>query len=223
MLRLTDARDFRRTGTGVALITGSLLILGGNLVAPHGANERASLDALAASPVRGDLAAIMTLLGMSLIVCGAVGTMHLLRHRAVVFGNIGGLLTVVGLMAYAVAATGYFEVKAVRAVDVDAVVRIEEVMAGAAVVTVLVLALIAAPAGLLLLLIGLWRAGQLPIWPSVALFLGLAALQFGGGATVTAISSLLIVAALGSTGIAVLRMSDDSWDQVSTERETAPI
>jgi hypothetical protein len=91
-----DASRFRRTALGLCLIGGPLVALIRGLFPQWEERDTtaAYLASMAASPVRAQVSAVRLYFGYLLIALGIFGIVHLLRHRSVVLGHVGGVLAV---------------------------------------------------------------------------------------------------------------------------------
>ena len=112
MLKIWDADNFRRTLAGLCLITAPLALGASDLirisVEGDAQGTRDQFDHIAASPGAWQVATILNMLGIVLFVPAVLGLLHLLHHRGVVLGHIGGGLLLIGLLGYAAHNAGYY-------------------------------------------------------------------------------------------------------------------
>lgn len=97
MLKINDANNFRRTGAGFCLIAAPLAGLASALITPRftgGMGEE--LAAISEYTGRWLVGEFLNLITFFLFMLAALGILHLLRHRAVVLGHLGGGLVLLG-------------------------------------------------------------------------------------------------------------------------------
>src|SRR5262245_43633782 len=100
---LSNATRFRRTTAGLCLILAPLFLLISDLLQtrdPFKSMEEL-LDTIASNQLSNDVAFGFAIYGFALMVPAVVGIIHLLRHRSVALGHIGGALVIVGLISFA--------------------------------------------------------------------------------------------------------------------------
>ena len=214
----SDSHHFRKTVAGCCMVVGPLLALVAFIVSPaiH-TGSAAQVAEVARHQDRFLLSTLLALAAVMLVIGAALGLMHMLRERMVAFGNAGGLLVLVGLIA-TMAATGV-------QLTLWAMVR-DGVQAGdvatwhalthdAAMVIPLVVVPWLAVIGYAVLAMGLYRAHAVDWWMSAMLALG--ALGITLAAPLASIAVGIVGAALflvgsGSIGMIVLRESDADWE-----------
>src|SRR3954447_21575996 len=98
MLRFSDARNFGRTLTGLALIAGPLVMLVASIVTPHTDNDNKlkELNSVAAHKSSYLYGSVLFLPGTLILLAASVGIIHLFRNRRVTLGQIAGSLLLVG-------------------------------------------------------------------------------------------------------------------------------
>jgi hypothetical protein len=215
MLKITDANNFRRTVAGLCLIAGPLVVLIGGLVANWEENDTtaAYLQALAESPTRAQISAVLLSFGFVLVAVGVFGIIHLLRHRAVVLGHVAGVLAVWGWVTLpGLLITDFYDLSLAQWSDRQAAIAISdraENYVGSAVMGVPVLL---GMIGLLLLGVALSRARFAPVWVPAILVLGWI-ISFLGPPTVVFFTTgwALDLVALGYIWLKILQMSDEDW------------
>jgi len=98
MLRFSDARNFGRTLTGLALIAGPLIMLVGGIISPNTDNDNKlkELNSVAAHKSAYIIGSALFLLSTIILLAASVGIIHLFRGRRVTLGQIAGSLLLVG-------------------------------------------------------------------------------------------------------------------------------
>ena len=101
MLRFSDARNFGRTLTGLALIVGPVLMLIGSVVSPDTSNDNKlkELNKVAAHKSAYLVGSLLFLLGTLVLLAASVGIIHLFRNRRVTLGQVAGSLLLLGTAA----------------------------------------------------------------------------------------------------------------------------
>jgi hypothetical protein len=216
MLKIRDATNFRRTATGLSLMGASLLTLAGMLATPWETEDNVSayLDALAANPVQGQIAATLLHFGFLLFVPGFLGLLNVLRDRGVVLGHVGAVLAAVGWISF----SGFLIVDfydlalaetLTRAEGVAVEEKIEEYPG---IFAFFLPGMIGAMLGPPLLGLALWRARYVGFWlPVLALAGSVAAVATPPGLLWSGVLGLLSVATWGYLGLRILRTRDESW------------
>src|SRR3954470_5199197 len=96
----TDSHHFRKTVAGCSMVAGPLLALVAFIVSPAlKSGSAAQVAEVARHQDRFLLSMLLSLAAVVLVIGGSLGLMHMLRERMVGFGNAGGLLALVGLLA----------------------------------------------------------------------------------------------------------------------------
>ena len=229
MLKINDANNFRRTGAGLCLIGGPLVALIGGLVTPWEESDTtaAYLAALAGSPERAQVSAVLLYFGYLLITGSVFGMLRLLRRRAVVLGHVAGALAIWGWVTLpGLLATDFYDLSLSQYGDRQAAVAISDRAGEYAGAAVMGLPVMAGIVGLALLLAALWRAGFVPVWVPLVYFAGTAVSFVGpAGAVFFTIGTAAWLASLGYVGIKVLGMSDEEWErgEVRAREEPEPV
>lgn len=213
---LSNATRLRRTVAGLCLLTGPVLLLAGNVLGTRGPTTPAAyLDAIAGRPAANEASIVVTVYGFLLMIGAVLGLLHLLRHRAVTLGHIGGGLLILGLVSFAfVAGTEYINIAA-SSPEAD---RSEMLALNTRVGESFGYNLINATEivgylfGTIILGIALAKARIISKAFALMLITGIV-LRFFGAAQFWLVFSgdLLMVAAYGCAGITVLRKSDEQW------------
>ncbi len=99
---ISNATKFRRTTAGLCLILAPLFLLISNLLQTRAPmSTQALLDAITARAAANELSFAFALYGFTLMAPATIGIVHLLRHRSVALGHIGGTLPIVGMVSFA--------------------------------------------------------------------------------------------------------------------------
>jgi hypothetical protein len=215
MLKIKDANNFRRTAAGLCLIAGPLLTLINGLVDPYGEKHTtaADLQAYAENPTRAQISALLLYFGYLLTAVGVFGIIHLLRHRAVVFGHVAGVLAVWGWLTLpGVLVSAYYDLSLAQWRNRQAAITIHDRAEGYIGSAIMGIPVLLGVLGVVLLGVALWRARVAPLWVPVVLLLGLAIIVFGPyGSVGWTIGNALWLVALGFLGLKIIRMSDEDW------------
>jgi hypothetical protein len=214
----SDSHHFRKTVAGCCMVVGPLLALAAFIVSPaiH-TGSAAQVAEVARHQDRFLLSTLLALAAVTLVIGAALGLMHMLRERMVTFGNVGGLLVLVGLIA-SMAATG-------AELTLWPMVR-DGVQAGDVATwhslthdTAMVIPLVVVPwlavIGYAVLAMGLYRAHAVDWWMSAMLALGALGITLSGplaSVAVGIVGAALFLVGSGSIGMIVLRESDADWE-----------
>jgi hypothetical protein len=216
VLKLGDANGFRRTALGLCLIAAPLVGLMSALIIPRftGGMEE-ELAAISEHTGRWLVGEALNLITFFLFTLAALGTLHLLRHRSVVLGHMGGGLVLLGAYFHG-AIIGFALVEVPLAESGGARDRIVEFANGmyeSIAFTIILFPFLSFFVGWILLAIALWRARVAPLW--VAATLGVASLSefFGPEAVSPELMFALFLIGLGYLGLRVLRLSAKDWER----------
>jgi hypothetical protein len=229
LLRFSDARNFGRTLTGLALIVGPLLMLAAGIISPDTDNDNKvkELNSIAAHKSGYIIGSVLFLLSTLVLLAASVGIIHLFRGRRVTLGQIAGSLLLIGtattfaFYAFSVAEYEMVNQKGLdRAVLADYLHKANNTAAGA---PIFILFLLGIVLGLILLAVALWRSGLVPKWAAALILVG-GVLAFAAGQSQVAsiINSVLLLIAFGMFSRTVLSMSDEEWD-APRERPQEPV
>src|SRR3954447_15659331 len=96
----TDSHYFRKTVAGCCMVVGPLLALVAFIVSPAlESGSAAQVAEVARHQDRFLLSMLLSLAAVALVIGGSLGLMHMLRERMGGYGNVGGTLALVGLIA----------------------------------------------------------------------------------------------------------------------------
>src|SRR5688500_4671410 len=101
----TSASSFRRTACGLLLLIGPAMILVASILDPASGEGDDTGDYLQAIVDDPDMAQVSTLLwmfGFAFTAIGIIGAVHVIRHRGVVFANLGAALALLGMIMFQV-------------------------------------------------------------------------------------------------------------------------
>jgi hypothetical protein len=227
-MSFSDSHHFRKTVAGCCMVVGPLTALAAFIVSPaFHSGSAAQVTEVARHQDRFLLATVLSLVAVALVVGGSLGLMHMLRERMVGYGNVGGLFTLVGLLA-TMAAVGsqamlWSMVKdGVQASDVTA-------WHSATHDTAMVIPLVAVPwlavVGFAVLAMGLYRAHAVDWWMAAMLALGALGITLAGplaSVAVGIVGAALFLVGMGSIGMLVLRESDADWEHTPDYRGLRP-
>jgi hypothetical protein len=216
MLKLGDANSFRRTALGLCMIAAPLVGLMSALITPRFTGGMGGeLAAISEHTGRWLVGEALNLITFFLFMLAALGTLHLLRHRSVVLGHMGGGLVLLGAFFHgAIIGFALVEVPLVESGDArDRMVAFANGMYESTAFTIILFPFLSFFVGWLLLAIALWRARVAPLW--VAATLGVAPLSefFGPEAVSPELMFALFLIGLGYLGLRVLRLSAKDWER----------
>src|SRR2546423_3975078 len=96
----SDSHHFRKTVAGCCMVAGPLAALAAFIVSSaFHTGSGAQVAEVARHQDRFLLSMLLSLAAVALVIGGSLGLMHMLRERMVGYGNVGGMLTLVGLLA----------------------------------------------------------------------------------------------------------------------------
>jgi hypothetical protein len=214
----SDSHHFRKTVAGWCMVVGPLLALVAFIVSPAlKSGSAAQVAQVAGHQDAFLLSSLLSLVAVTLVVGGALGMMHMLREKMIAYGHVGGILTLVGLLA-AMASIGASMMlwpmvrDGVQAGDVSAWHALTH---DAAMVIPLFVVPWLAVLGFAALAMGLYRAHAVDWWMSAMLALGALGITLSGPLASTAVGivgAALFLVGSGSIGMMVLRESDADWE-----------
>lgn len=217
MLKIGNATNFRRTATGLSLAGAVLLTLAGMVVTPWETEDdvRAYLDALAANPVQGQVAATLLHFGFLLFVPGFLGLLAILKTRGVVLGHIGVALAAVGWISFSgFLIVDFYDLALAETLTREQGVAVEEkIEEYPAIFAFFLPGMIGAMLGPPLVGLALWRARHVGLWlPVLAVAGSVAAVATPPGLFWSTGGALLGVVSWGYVALRVLRTSDGDWE-----------
>jgi hypothetical protein len=219
MLRFSDARNFGRTLTGLALIVGPAVMLVAALIGPdvNNDNKLKELNSVAAHKSSFILSGLLYLLSTLFLLAASVGVIHLFRNRRVTLGQVAGGLLLVGTavtIAFYVFQSVEYEMVNQTGLDrVQLAKFLDKANNSPSSLPLFILFLIGIVLGSILLAVALWRSGLVPKWAAVVIVVA-GVFGFAGGQSKASgiVNSALLLIGLGMLGRTVLSMSDEKWD-----------
>jgi hypothetical protein len=143
--------------------------------------------------------------GFTITLGGYAAIGQFLRRRGVTLATIGAALCVVGILGFGWAgATGFVLHALTGMTDHDAAFAAAQAIASDPANSVSSMLEIVGPIGVLLLMLGLFRARIVPLWPVLVIIAGILANGVIGTVVATFVADLLLLA--GSTWVAVYLM-----------------
>ena len=225
MLKLSDARNFGRTLTGLALIVGPVLYLLGQIVSPdidddNKVKELANVAAHKGSYLTG---ALLFFVGALVTIGSMIGVIHLFRSRRVSLGQVAATLVLFGNTAivgfYAFSTVEYEMVNQSGLNRAEMAKLLDKADGSSSGTPFFILFLVGIVLGLLLLAFATWRRRVAPIWVPLAIVLTAVVGFVGNSKALGIVSFALLLVGFGGLALAVLRMSDEEWD---APRDAAP-
>lgn len=183
-----------------------------------GSDPRRLLDEIAKRPVENEISFFFALYGFVLFIPAVMGVLHLLRHRAVALGHIGGGLLILGMVSFAyIVGTEslLYIVGADPTINRDALLAINNKIGIGVVYTIINFTeLFGWVFGSIIIAIALFKEKVLPRIYSTLLIIGIIlrtilAWSYPG----TIISEILYFIAFEYLGFMVLGMSDREWER----------
>jgi hypothetical protein len=200
-------RRVRRVLLGSSLVASPSLILLGELITPSvdWADNTEVIATAAAESGRWQAGALLGMLGIMLLVPAVIGAAELIRRRKPALALATVAFVSAGAMAVVAALGTVFTYSAARAADVSQIAAFVEETENLGGFAVLFPLFFAAPAGMLLLAYGLWRAGVTPVWVAGLLVL----------ATLGTLADAGLIATLGWIGMTAA-LSYVAWRYLAT-------
>ncbi len=225
MLKLGDANSFRRTALGLCLIAAPLVGLMSALITPRftgGMGEE--LAAISEHTGRWLVGEALNLITFFLFMLAALGTLHLLRHRSVVLGHMGGGLALLGAFFHgAIIGFALVEVPLVASGGSrDQMIEFANQMYESAAFMIILFPFLSFFVGWILLAIALWRARVAPLWVAAVIVAATLSEFVGPEASSPELMFALFLISLGYVGLKVLRLSDKEWERGATPAVESP-
>lgn len=218
MLKAWEADNFRRTLAGLALLVAPLAMMVSEVIYSRSfsqASDQRFFDAVAENSWLWTFATLLGLLAAVLFVPAVVGMVHLTTERGVVLAHVGGALAAIGAVGYACHQMLFIVMgEMARFEDRRAVISVSQHLDESVIIGVIVMLMFLASLslGLLLLTIGLYRAGFAPVWVLVCIFLSILPAFMPVDSDYPAYAAFVLLAlGLGAVGVKVLATSDTDW------------
>ena len=224
---MKNPATFRRTAAFLGLVGSAALMLASTALQPEfpsGFEER--LAAIEEGGAGAATSAITFTLAQLFLIAGLLGIGHLLRSRTPLLSNLGTTLALVGAFGHSVYGGVSLVMLEMASDTANTEVHagiLESVESGPA-VAFMAAGLIGTVVGLLLLSIGIWRAGLAPRWLAPALWVFLV-VEFAGSALSewsSLVSTLIYAAVMTTLGILVLRSDASTWELRQTPADVEP-
>jgi len=218
MSPLSKAERLRKAICGSCLITAPAMLLVGGLLHPEETTDPARQYEIIASNVdRWEVAHWIITVSMLLMVGAVIGLSHQLHEQRPTEGIIGGAVALVGVLAlFAVAAAETVVVPEFgRSSESGAAALYERIFEfGSTRWTVLLVAVLLLPVGLVVMSYGLYRAQVAATWAAGAV--GIGALLFAvslptGSALVFAVGLAALFVGMAPIGWELLGETDEHW------------
>jgi hypothetical protein len=215
LLRLSDSRNFSRTLAGLGLIAGPVLFAIAELIDPAWGDDAAAYlsdvkDGKGAYLISGVLWTMASLLFLA----GTLGLTKLLRGRRVTLGQFAaGLMTVGPIGLSAGLAFNAFDTVLAEADNRDAAVQIYDSIEDSAAANIywIFFFVVGFLLGIILLTIALFRRRIVPIWSPILLIVAMVLGFISDNAVTSALSFVLLAAALFPLAQRILSLSDEQW------------
>jgi len=209
--------SFRRRVAGATFLGAAAITMAGILATPfeNGSGETTYLKSLVNHPKQAVVAAVLLHFGYLLFVPAAFVMARLARRGARKLSAVGITLAVLGSGLSGLLVTDLYDLSVARHAGVVGGVPISNMtgvpLAGLGFLTMGMLTAFGMTLGLVALAGAMRRARLAPVWPAIAIFVGLV-VGYGGHTLVrTAAGFGLMCVALAFLGITVLRMSDERF------------
>lgn len=209
-----DSADFRRVASGTLLIVAPLLQAVAVVLDPGTWGDDREAVSYGANPALAQAQSAMYHWAYLLMALAALGLLHVMRRRAVVFGHIVGPLTVLGYVNL----SGMLMIDPVEwwlgrhnspeesARILDEMLNLPGVVLGFQMPWLLF-----AIFGLPVLLVGVWRAGFAHWWVPLVVAVGYGTSLVIPYGPVTVVMWAAPAVALGSLGVKMIRMDRREW------------
>ena len=215
---------FRRRVAGATFLGAAVITMAGILATPfeHGSSEKAYLESLVANPKQAMIAAILLHFGYLLFVPASFTMARLARRGARKLSAFGITFATLGVGLSGLLVTDLYDLSIAQHAGTTGGVPISNMtgvpLAGLGFVTMGMMTALGGTLGLSLLAGAMRRARLAPLWPSIAIFVGLAIGYGAHSLTRTAIGFALMCGGIAYLGITVLRMSDQRFAYGSDPR-----
>ena len=224
---LSNATRFRRTAVGLTLILAPLFLLISDLLQTRDPSKSIEelLDDVATQQGSNEIAFAFAIYGFALMVPAVIGMIHLLRHRSVALGHIGGIFAIIGLISFAfVGGTEFllFGGGADPSLNRDAVLALNDRIGASLVYNLINMTeIFGFIFGLAILGAAIFRANFVPRIVGVLLTIGVLSRLFLASFYMgVVISDALYGFALAYLGYFVLKQSDAEWERPPEHKVT---
>jgi hypothetical protein len=229
VLRFSDARNFGRTGTALALIVGPLLLLISEIVSPNTDHKNKLRELAAVASHKGTylLSGVLWLAGSIVLMLAAIGLVKLFRGpRGVTLGQIAGVLLLFGsAVSFAWYAFGTVEYEMVNQKGLDRgalaafLHKADNTVSSLPLFITFIAGIVLA---VILLGIAAWRTRIVPRWVAALLIIEGPVTFVSNGKVASIVSFAILIVALGSIARRAWTMSDEEWDSPHERWAPAP-
>ena len=215
---------FRRRVAGATFLGAAVITMAGIFTTPfeHGSSEKAYLQSLVDSPKQAMIAAILLHFGYLLFVPASFTMARLARRGARKLSAVGITFATLGVGLSGLLVTDLYDLSIAQHAGTSGGVPISNMtgvpLAGLGFVTMGMMTALGATLGLSLLAGAMRRARLAPLWPSIAIVVGLGIGYGAHSMTRTAIGFALMCTGIAYVGIKVLGMSDERFAYGSDPR-----
>ena len=224
---LSNATRFRRTVAGLCLILAPLFLLISNLLQTRSGDIEVLLDEIAERAAANEVSLGFALYGFTLMAPAVIGIVHLLRHRSVALGHVGGILLIAGVVSFAFVA-GTESLLYIAGADPmlnrATLLAVNERIGVSVVYNLINLTEVFGYAlGSLIVAIALFRAKVVPPLIPLLLIVGIIArFAFASVYAGVVFSDGLYFSAFAYIGLDVLRQSDEEWERPPARSPAKP-
>ena len=215
---------FRRRVAGATFLGAAAITMAGIFATPfeHGSSQKAYLESLVASPKQAMIAAILLHFGYLLFVPASFTMARLARRGARKLSAVGITFATLGVGLSGLLVTDLYDLSIAQHAGTTGGLPISNMtdvpLAGLGFITMGMMTALGATLGLGLLAGAMRRARLAPLWPSIAIVVGLGIGYGAHSLTRTAIGFALMCTAIAFIGVKVLRMSDERFNYGSDPR-----
>jgi len=215
---------FRRRVAGATFLGAAVITMAGILATPfeHGSSEKAYLESLVGHPKQAMIAAILLHFGYLLFVPASFTMARLARRGARKLSAAGIVFATLGVGLSGLLVTDLYDLSIAQHAGTTGGVPISNMtdvpLAGLGFVTMGMLTALGSTLGLALLAGAMRRARMAPLWPSIAVVVGLGIGYGAHDLARTAIGFALMCVGITYLGVKVLRMSDERFAYGSDPR-----
>ncbi|MEV4419218.1 hypothetical protein AB0L40_04485 [Patulibacter sp. NPDC049589] len=210
----TSSRFLSRRTTAGLLLSGACVTAAGFVATPWEDEQttRAYLGALAESATRAQVSAVLLHVGYLLLAAGAFGLLAVLGRRGGRIGVIGGVLTLLGATTMpGLLVTDAYDLALARELPRDTAVEVSDAVGELAMSTIIFLpALVGFVLGGILLVVALWRVGEVPAVVPALVLLGWLVPMAGFDPTLIVAGGLVLVAAYALLAARLWRTPEES-------------
>ena len=221
-------RRYQRLAAG-SLIVAPLVLLAGELLHPPFQRDPARLLAVAAAnPGRWYLAHLLSLIGFALLMPAILRLTQLVGQGRAALADVGGTLALLGMLAVSgllsIDGFGVWQMAQPAADRAEMAALLDRILTSPGVLTLYLVSL-ASAVGLLVLVVGLYRAQLVPAWTAGLVAIGVAVWFTGEAAAnkATMVAGVTILAlGLGLTGRRMLSASTQQPPEATTMTTPTP-